>query len=163
MNTDTTQSYKKFKTLATQSLQSLSSGIIVKVKSDYIVFGRYTISPIADGYYIVKRHGTEVSEFTCSRNALAYCILEYNGRIEEAFHLLSQDRRLQRLDVDIDRQSQILKTTKDQDRRMLMADRVTNNIAVRGDIKIMLQNTIELAKYYQRKGFDNETARISNK
>jgi len=44
-----------------------------------------------------------------------------------------------------------------------MADRVTNNIAVRGDIKIMLQNTIELAKYYQQKGFDDETARTSNK
>lgn len=165
MSTDTTKTYQKFKTLATQSLQSLSSGIIVKVKSDYIVFGRYTISPTTDGsgYYFVKRHGNDVDEFTNSRNALAYCILEYNGRIEEAQYLLGQDKRIQRLEVDIDRQSQVLKTTKNADRRMLMADLLTNNVAIRSDIKIKLNDTIELAKYYQQKGFDNETARTSNK
>lgn len=159
----TDRNYKKFRNLAVQSLQSLSSNIIVKVKDDFVVFSRYTISPVGDGYFNLYRHGTLVHEFTNSRNALAYCILENQARIEEAFYLLEQDKRLQRLDADIDRQSQIMRTTKDEDRRMLMADRVLNNIAIRSDIKIKLNDTIDLAKYYQQKGFDDETARTSNK
>lgn len=155
------QSYKKFKRLATQSLQSLSSGIIVKVKNDYLVFRRYQISP-QDKLFAVQRSGVFVHEFTNSRNALAFCILEQNGRIEEAEHLLEQDKRIQRLEWDIEHRTHVLETTKDNDRRMLMADLVTNDIAVRSDIKIKLQPTIELAKYYQQKGFDNETARTRN-
>ena len=157
------KSYKKFRNLALQSLQSLSTNIIVKVKDDFVVFSRYTISPVGDGYFNLYRHGILVHEFTNSRNALAYCILENQARILEAEHLLRQDKRLQRLDTDIDRQSQIMRTTKDDNRRMLMADKVLNNIAIRSDIKINLNDTIELAKYYQQKGFDDETARTSNK
>lgn len=159
----TDKNYKKFRNLALQSLQSLSSNIIVKVNDDFVVFGRYKISPTSDGYFNLYRHGTLVHEFTNSRNALAYCILENRARIEEAEHLLCQDKRLQRLDADIDRQSQIMRTTKDATRRMLMSDKVLNNIAIRSDIKIKLNDTIELAKYYQQKGFEDETARISNK
>lgn len=159
----TDKNYKKFRNLALQSLQSLSSNIIVKVKDDFVVFSRYKISPTDDGYFSLYRHDTLVHEFTNSRNALAYCILENRGRIEEAENLLSQDKRIQRLEVDIDRQSQIIQTTKDADRRELMAMRLTENVAQRGQVKIKLQSTIELAKYYQQKGFDDETARTSNK
>lgn len=159
----TDKNYKKFRNLALQSLQSLSSNIIVKVKDDFVVFSRYKISPTSDGYFKLYRHDTLVHEFTNSRNALAYCILENRARIEEANTLLSQDKRIQRLEVDIDRQSQIIQTTKDADRRELMAMRLTENVAQRGQVKIKLNDTIELAKYYQQKGFDDETARTSNK
>lgn len=157
------KSYKKLRNIALHSLQSLSSNIIVKVKDDFVVFNRYKISPTQDGYYSLYRNDTLVHEFTNSRNALAFCILENRARIEEARQLVSQDKRIQRLEVDIDRQSRIIETTKDADRRELMAMRLTQNVAERGQVKIMLQSTIELAKYYQQKGFDNETARTRNK
>ena len=160
-HTDT--AFRKLKSLTTHSLQSLSANIIVKVKDDFIVFSRYRISPIEDGYYQVYRNSELVHDFTNSRNALAWCILEQNAQIEEANSLLGQDKRIGRLEVDIDRQTQIMNKTKDTDRRELMATKVTNNILVRGDIKIKLQEQIELAKYYQQKGFDNETARNSKK
>lgn len=159
----TAQSYSKLRNVTLQSLQSLSTNIIVKIKNDFVVFGRYKISPAEDGYYNLYRNDEWVHDFTNSRNALAYCILENNARITEARHLLEQDKRLQRLAVDIDRQSQIMQTTKDTDRKTLMAHRITNSIAIRGDIKIKLRDTIDLAKYCQQKGFNNETARTSNK
>jgi hypothetical protein len=159
--TDT--SFRKLKSLTTHSLQSLSANIIVKVKDDYIVFNRYKISPTNNGYYEVYRNGTLIHEFTNSRNALAWCILEKNARIEDANFLLGQDKKIGWLELDIDRQTQIMNTTQDNDRRALMATKVTNNIHVRGDVKIKLQEQIELAKYYQQKGFDNETARTSKK
>lgn len=161
--TTTDKNYKKFRNLAVQSLHSLSSNIIVKVKDDFVVFNRYKISPVDDGYFRLYRHGTLVHDFTNSRNALAYCILENHARIEEAQHLLNSDKRIQRLEVNIDRQSHIIQTTKDADRRELMAMRLTEDVAQRGQVKIKLKGTIELAKYYQQKGFDNETARTSNK
>ena len=161
MTTDT--SFRKLKSFTSHSLQSLSANIIVKVKDDYIVFSRYRISPTKHGYYEVFRNGTLVQEFTNSRNALAWCILEKNARIEDANDLLGQDKRIGWLELDIDRQTQIMNTTQDNDRRALMATKVTNNIHVRGDIKIKLQEQIELAKYYQQKGFDNETKRTSKK
>ena len=158
--TDT--SFRKLKSLTTHSLQSLSANIIVKVKDDYIVFNRYKISPTDYGYE-VYRNSTLVHEFTNSRNALAWCILEKHARIEDANSLLGQDKRIGWLELDIDRQTQIMNTTQDNDRRALMATKVTNNIHVRGDVKIKLQEQIELAKFYQQKGFNNETARTSKK
>ena len=157
------QKYKKLKQVASKSLQSLSSNIIVKVKDDYIVFRRYTITPTKDGYFAVRRAGDVLHEFTSSRNALAFCILEQHARIEESIHLLNEDKRIQRLEWDIVNHKHIMDTTKDNERRMLMADLVINDIAIRGDIKIKLRDTINLAKYYQQKGFDNETARTRNK
>lgn len=161
MTTET--SFRKLKSFTTHSLQSLSANIIVKVKDDYIVFNRYKISPTDHGYYEVYRNDTLVHEFTNSRNALAWCILEKHARIEDANSLLVQDKKIGWLELDIDRQTQIMNTTQDNDRRALMATKVTNNIHVRGDVKIKLQEQIELAKYYQQKGFNNETARTSKK
>ena len=157
------KSYNKLRNLTLQSLQSLSSNIIVKINDDFVVFDRYKISPTSDGYFTLFRNDILVHEFTNSRNALAYCILENRGRIEEAFELMWGDKRIQRLDVDINRQSHIIKTTKDEDRKELMAMRLTQDVAQRGQVKIKLKGTIELAKYYQQKGFDNETARTSKK
>ena len=156
------KAYSKFKTLATQSLQNLSANVIVKVKNDYIVFDRYTITPV-DGEFKVFRHEDYVHNFTCSRNALAYCILEQNGRIGEAEYLVRQDKKLQYLQNDIEYQSHIMRTTQDKDKQELMAIKVTHNILARTEVKDRLQATIGLAKYYQQKGFDNETARVSKK
>ena len=159
---DLTGNYKQFTKVASQTLQSLASDVIVKVKNDYIVFKSYKISQ-KDNDYTVTRDGKHVHEFTTSRNALAYCILEHNHNREEARVLLHHDRKLQNLEYEITQQSHIMNTTKDKDRRSLMAMKVTNNIAIRGDVKIKVNDQISLAKYYQQKGFDNETARTRKK
>jgi hypothetical protein len=62
--------------------------------------------------------------------------------------------------VDINTRAAIGDRTKNADQREIILTKLENKILKKKEIENRLAKCVNWAKYYQQRGFDNETARI---
>jgi predicted nucleic acid-binding OB-fold protein len=156
--TTTNQKFKKLTALAKASLQTLSENIITKKNGNYIVFSNYTITPIFSAFRVFKEN-EEIEDFSCSRNALAWCILDRKER-SEAKELLEIDKQLSYKMFEFENLNACVKSETDPNRKEILIIKIIDNIAKMKHLRKQLVNSVSLAKYYQQQGIKNETRRI---
>jgi len=144
--------------LAKASLQKLSENIITKKNGNYMVFNNYKITPIFSAFRVFKEN-EEVEVFSCSRNALAWCILDRKGRTE-ANELLEVDKQLSYKMFEFENLNTCIKNETDPGRKEIFIIKSIDNIAKMKHLRKQLANSVSLAKYYQQQGIKNETRRI---
>ena len=143
---------KEFPTLEHNSIWKNSDG-------DYTVFGKYSIVKENTGYR-VHCSLTDVGVFYSTKSALSWCIADKFKQYNVARDLMQLDSNLHHVTVDISARAAIGDCTKNTEQREIILTKLENKILKKKEIENRLAKCVNWAKYYQQRGFDNETARI---
>ena len=125
----------------------------------YSVFGQFIIKPQDSNVCIVEKYGNLCGEFTSVKSALSWCIAEKYKQYGLSNSILSLEAKRLMLLGDLNVRSALFKKIKDSHHRSL----VELKLQARKDRLKLLDNElskcINLAKYWQIQGFNNETSR----
>jgi hypothetical protein len=135
---------------------------IMRVDESILAFGRYTIVKTTEGYQI-NRGITPTIKSCTGRVALSWCIADKYGKNQLAQELISLDTDIFRLQQDINVYKYHLNKTKEIERQYVLSDRLTESLARLKYKKDLLDKCLNSAKYWQEKGFNDETARFGLK
>ena len=148
----------KLAALAEKTLTPLLDKIIIDEGNQYRVFGTYTIVRNTDGFR-VRYCGDLVGNFSASNSALAWCIADKNNQLNLARTIKNLDEQLIMQQQDIETRREMAKSSQSA----AFFETVNNKIAYRQircrSLKDELSKCINRAKYWQLRGFSNETAR----
>jgi hypothetical protein len=143
---------QEFKDLIPNTIFELQKGV-------YEVFGKYRIIFEKQGYRVFC-HATDIGVFNSTRTALSWCIADKYAKLNLARELLETDQKLGYLNNDI-----VVRTTiADRSKHWSFGDSVGTKLETKIIRKKQLENRlakcVNWAKYYQQRGFNNETQRI---
>lgn len=132
--------------------------IVQEDDGNLIVFGRYQIREHNEEFFVSTYTSQEI-EFSSKRTAMSWCIADYKNQIKLANNILTLDRKKRLLSADI----YCRKTLADRSRHCefndLVITKIQNKVINYRVVNSELEKCVNLAKYLQIKGFNNETAR----
>lgn len=155
--TRTERALDRLHNLVKQDLPDIAKNVIVPLEQDlYQLFDRYQIRIHRDRSTSLEIRGNAVGEFTSPRLAVAWCIADKHNqqRLKEDIQRL--DRQKSMLIADLSVRSALADRMQD---RSLIEDKIdTKRLRLR-QIDFRLDKCVNLAKYWQTQGFNNETVR----
>ena len=125
---------------------------------DYEVFGRYRIIPKKYGCQVFCS-ATEVGHFSGTKSALSWCIADKYRNYNLARMILITDQRLDAVSNDIFVRASMSNRSKRAQFREDIEIKLENKIIKKKELEQQLAKYVNLAKYLQQRGFDNEIAR----
>jgi len=137
----------------------LKNNIILEDENGYIVFEKYFVK-INENVVNVTRHGQDIGNFTSSRIALSWCIADKYNQERLARDIKNIDLQRRCLLEDVRVRKQIAKKCSDSERRETMFLKVSSKQIILSRLNHQIDKCVNLAKYWQIRGFDNEIARI---
>jgi hypothetical protein len=138
------QALARLQQLIEPELLALERNIIIPDGAGFIVFGCYRIDP-QSGDYRVSKHGDDRGEFSAVPTALSWCM-----RLEQQKLLLTADIRAR---------STLNTRIRSQDLRESVEAKIATRRSRLQQVDERLTKCVNLAKYWQQRGFNNETAR----
>ena len=152
---------------AANLLESLAKEHLLKnpnaiIDSDKSIqaFGCYTITKTKFGYNIYKNR-VKINQLGLKKSALCWCIADKYGVCALANDINQFDKELDRRYSEIEYYKHVLKLN--DDRKSIMLNRLSDSLVKANHIKNQLDKCVNRAKYWQHKGFNNETARLGFK
>jgi hypothetical protein len=124
----------------------------------YEVFDRYQIEPLRPGYR-VRCSATDVGVFHSSRTAMSWCIADKFNQFTLAQELKDIDAKLHNIATDIAVRAAIAERSTNWDFRNEVGTKLETKIIHKKTMENQLTKCVNLAKYLQQRGFNNETAR----
>jgi hypothetical protein len=152
---------QKLETFARRELLNLSDNLIVEDDGKYFIFGKYTVEKI-DNKFKVGCRDDLVGYFSSSKTAVAWCIADKLGQINTAIRLRQLDQEFIRYDQDIHAKQRLIAKSKDFNFQETVAVKLERQITQRRAIETEILKCVNLAKYWQYRGFNNETERTSS-
>ena len=146
--------------LVTPDLPALEkNSIIPNQDGSYDVFGQFTIRA-QDAYtFTVEKYNNPCGQFTNIKSALSWCIAEKYKQYHLSNSILSLETKRFVLLADLNVRSNLVNKFKNSEHRTI----VELKLRTRKDrLKLLddqLSKCINLAKYWQIRGFNNETVR----
>ena len=135
---------------------------ILQSKDSIQAFGIYTIYKHKTCYKIYKNK-MFFAETSTAKCALAWCIAD-------KYKINTLREKIQKLDLDLSRKQveiqcfkNILKGTVPTLRKLAIEDKLQESLIKAASLKNQLNKCLNSAKYYQLKGFENETSRLGLK
>jgi len=125
-------------------------------------FGKYTITKNQRSYQ-VYRGATLAAEPSSSKVALSWCVADKYGKDSLANELITLDHEIERRSDEIMYYRNTLANSTDSLLKFVTADRLAESLARLKYAQEQLDKCVNLAKYWQQKGFKDETARIGIK
>jgi len=149
---------QRLEQLAQQGLDLVKHNMIWQEQGRYHVFGCYEITAAPQGCDMVH-HGMDTQRFSSVKSALAWCIAHKYRRYDVAQEISQLDQRRQRDSVDLEVRDRLARGIRDAGRREMARLKVEQRRQQLAQIENRLDKCINLAKYWQIRGFNNETAR----
>ena len=150
---------EKVTRLFQREIQNLSPNTIWQNNNGvYQVFGHYQIFTENNGFKVFC-HSTEVGVFATTRTALSWCIADKYRAYNTARELLTLDNKLTALTNDITVRTAVGDRSRDAGLRETIMVKLENKIMQKKQLENELTKYVNWAKYYQQRGFNNETAR----
>lgn len=150
----------KLDTWSRREFQRLSHHIIVKDANTLVVFGRYMLDSGPQGCTVSTWSDT-VAVFSNTRTALSWCVADKFSRYQLANSIKILDEKKQSLIGDIQHNRLQTRRSQHTDFCDLLETKIQHKQIRLENTKSELEKCINLAKYLQLRGFDNETARTS--
>ena len=150
------QAIERLHSILEQDLSTIEKNVIVPDGSGYMAFGRYHIQSL-DGVYEVTKYQLVCGHFTSLRGAISWCIADkYNQhRLRSDIHRLEKQKLMLQSDFKV--RSALAKRSKNSH------DGIDAKLETRqyqlAQIEFQLDKCINQAKYWQIRGFNNETQR----
>jgi hypothetical protein len=127
---------------------------------EYELFGKYRIISNRPGY-TVYCWANPVGEFSSTRTAVSWCVADKYRNYNLAREIYNTDTRLTAVGNDVFVRAGVANRSKRADFRESIDIKLESKIIRKKELEKQLDKCINLAKYLQQKGFDNETARSS--
>jgi len=142
-------------------LKTLMSNLIWRNDhGDYELFGKYRIVSNRPGYTVFCS-ATEVGNFSSTKAAVSWCVADKYQNFNLARDILNTDQRLVAVTDDIFVRMGVANRSKKYDFKESIDTKLENKIIRKKQLEKQLVKYINLAKYLQQRGFENETARFS--
>lgn len=153
---------KYYEQLFRNEFATLAPNTIWKESKDhYIVFGRYQIVKEHNRYRVLCSL-TDVGLFTSAKTALSWCIADKFAFYNKARDIQDLDSNLYYLTTDINTRALIGDRNKNTEQKDIILTKLESKIIQKKQIENRLAKCVKWAKYYQQRGFDNETARTGH-
>lgn len=138
----------------------LQNTILKDIDNTYIVFGTWSMVS-ADNHCRVSNQYKVIHDFTDRRTALSWCVAAHQRRLRLANDIILLDQKRQILSNEIQQGRAHARRSKNMDfSEMITVKNQTKEKALEQTM-LQLEKCINLTKYLQLKGFNNETVRIS--
>jgi hypothetical protein len=123
-----------------------------------MAFAEYEIEKVTPDEYKIYKNELYVTSCSTIRIALSYCILDKNKMQMDAKHLVAlEDKLLHRQNEMMHYRHVITSPRTDDFRKEVVLHRLSSAKYEYNIIQKQLTKTINVAKYWQQKGFENET------
>jgi len=152
------QALKKLQKLVSADLPDLERNAIIRDGRDIVAFGCYKITP-KNGMFFVTRWTNDIGEFSSSRLALSWCIADRYQKHKLSWDIKRFSEQQNLLLADLHTRSALLKNIQQPHWRENVELKVQRKRQRLQQIEIQLDKCVNLAKYWQLRGFNNETAR----
>jgi hypothetical protein len=129
-------------------------------EGEYELFGRYRIVPTRPGYTVYCL-ANSVGEFSSTKTAVSWCVADKYRNYNLAREIYNTDTRLTAVGNDVFVRAGIANRSKRADFQESIDIKLETKIIRKKELEKQLDKCVNLAKYLQQKGFDNETARSS--
>jgi len=149
---------QKLARMVEQDLPSLAKNIIVPANDGYEAFGVYHICKNR-GRFRVEKYAAIVGDFSHMRTALSWCVADKYHQHRLADDILRLDQVHQTLGDDLQVRTRLAQSLKPANRAEAIKIKIDRKRMAIEDVKFRLDKCINLAKYWQLRGFNNETAR----
>lgn len=146
----------------TQSHLLNSPNSILQTEHSIQAFGAYHINKMPNSFKIYKNL-VAVAETATARSALAWCIADKYCVKNLRNKILELDNQLNIKQTDICFFKHTINNSKDSAQRFAIEDKLQDAIYKARQLKNQLDKCLNSAKYYQLKGFENETSRLGLK
>lgn len=135
---------------------------ILQSEDSIQAFGAYSINKTKFGYKIYKNR-VETAETASAKNALAWCIADkyYVKNLKEK--ILQYDAELASRNATISFLKNAISHVNETSRITVLEDKLQDTLYKAKHTRNLLDKCINSAKYYQLKGFENETSRLGIK
>lgn len=127
---------------------------------DYELFGKYRIVSDRPGYTVYCQ-ADAVGEFSSTRSAVSWCVADKYQNYNLARDILRTDNRLTYAANDIFVRMGVASRSKRPEFKESIDTKLETKVIRKKELENELTKYINLAKYLQQRGFDNETARSS--
>jgi hypothetical protein len=149
--------YKKLEQIAAKEIVSLQDKMILPdSRGGVIAFTKYKISPDRRGFFVKPENQTGL-HFHSRRNALSWCIADRIKNYSLARSIHSLDGKKFILENDISARKILAEKSNNQDFKEKVNTKLMSKILYLNQVKNELEKYVNLAKYWQTKGFRNET------
>lgn len=148
---------QKLSDLAERELPYLIDNHIIDDGTNYRVFGKYTITKDSDDF-VVKVTTGWTGTFGTAKSALAWCIADKHNQLNLAQQIYDLDLTATRLRDDIH-----ARLTMSRRSQGIFSETIETKVSKRQEqsqaVEYELSKCINSTKYWQLRGFINETAR----
>jgi len=152
---------QKLEQFAAREYRRNAHNIIVETqRHQHLVFGAYVLQQTDAGVELWNRAQDLVAVFSDQRSALSWCVADKFRRYSLSQQILNLDEKKQSLSVDIATQRALAARSRSAEYRDVVNSKLSNRMAQHRAVVGQLEKCINLAKYLQTKGFQNETARV---
>ena len=152
------QALDRLRSIVEPDLERYQRNIIIKQGRDYDVFVIYRVSADQSGTQVYRRHDL-IARFSGAKTALSWCIADKYQQHHLAQQILTLDQRLQRLEDDIAVRSSLSERFRTAAARDTANTKIDTKKCNLRQVRLQLDKCVNLAKYWQIRGFNNETAR----
>ena len=149
---------QRLEQLAQQGLDLVKHNMIWHENGRYHVFGEYELT-MQGSYCIMQGTRHDIQRFSSVKNALAWCIANKYQRYDVSREILDLDQQRQISEADLEVRSHLARRCSDPARRETAQLKVEHRRRQLCYITDRLTKCVNLAKYWQIRGFNNETAR----
>jgi len=135
---------------------------VLKAGNTIQAFGVYTIKK-QNNQFIVYKNRVCMVELSNAKNSLAWCVADKYKLTYLKEQILELDKRLNWKQAEIEFLKNVINSKVDMSRKFAVEDKLQTLIMKAGEVKKQLNKCVNSAKYYQQKGFENETSRLGLK
>lgn len=153
------QAIERLEKLLEPDADSLKDLFFFKDQNKFYVFDRYVVEPTKSGEYLVSKFSSDPEKFSSLRAATSWCIADRHGQLNLCIEIKRLDLQKSYLANDLAVRTELIRRIKDADKQETISTKITTKKAQLKAISERLDKCVSLAKYWQIRGFNNETAR----
>jgi|LakMenE18May11ns_1017448.scaffolds.fasta_scaffold9320966_2 hypothetical protein len=150
----------KLQKLVEPEMDLLKQNIIYCDDGKYHVFTQYTIDKQLNDTYLTCKQHQDPKTFSALRFAMSWCIADKYGKLDLATAIVTLDQQRYTILNNVKVRQHLAKKIQDPVRKEIVELKIANKKNGLVQIENQLTKCVNLAKYWQIKGFNcDETAR----
>jgi hypothetical protein len=155
-----TNNLDKLQKLVEPEMDLLKQNIIYCDDGKYHVFTQYTIDKQLNDTYLTCKQHQDPKTFSTLRFAMSWCIADKYGKLDLATTIVTLDQQRYTILNNVKVRQHLAKKIQDPVRKEIVELKIANKKNGLVQIENQLTKCVNLAKYWQIKGFNcDETAR----
>lgn len=159
-NLDNKKVARLLENIVTQQLAA-NENTLFRNGDEITAFGDYKIIKHDQHFQIFKKQ-EHIIDTAYIKTALSWCVADKFNLYQLKRDLIQHDISVSKHANDIIFYKHIIKRSVDSNHKTTVLARLSNTIGEINSAKIRLNKCINSAKYWQQKGFENETSRLGN-